>query len=69
MKDNYTVFEFKGYFESDRNSIQYRYVCAETETDAMVLMQKYSDELVRKGFDRFVWFDNPIVNNYSVIGA
>lgn len=69
MKDNYSVYEFKGYFKSDRDSIQYRYVCANTEADAMELIQKYSDELVAKGFDRFIWFDNPIVNNYSVIVA
>lgn len=49
MKDNYSVYEFKGYFKSDRDSIQYRYVCANTEADAMELIQKYSDELVAKG--------------------
>ena len=34
MKDNMTVFEFKGYFKSSPNDIQYRYVCANTEEEA-----------------------------------
>lgn len=62
-----TVFEFKGYFRSDRESIQYRYVCAETEADAIKKIEKYVKDLMKMGFDEFVWFDNPIVHIEGVI--
>ena len=67
MKDNMTVYEFKGYFKSSPNDIQYRYVCANTEEEAYEKIEKYARKLVRNGFDRFVWQYNPIVDISSVI--
>ena len=67
MKDNYSVFEYHGYFKSSPNDIQYRYVCAESEEEADKLIEKYSDDLVSRGFDRFVSLGNPTVHIEGVI--
>ncbi len=69
MKDNYTVFAFSGYFEGYIEDTQYRYVCAKTEADAEKLIQEYSDDLVRRGFARYIWHFNPIVDVSNVIVA
>ena len=66
MKDNMTVFEFKGHFKG-YDDIQYRYVCAATEEDAYKKIEKYARELKRKGFAEFIWQYNPIVHIDSVI--
>ena len=66
-KYDQTVFEFKGYFKSSPNDIQYRYVCADTEEDAYRKIKKYAKKLVRDGFDEFVWLYNPIVEISGVI--
>lgn len=62
-----TVFCFKGYYESDREFIQERYVAAFNEENAITKIKQYSDDMVKKGFDRFVWFDNPTVEIQGVI--
>lgn len=70
MRGNYynrTVFEFKGYFKSDRDSIQYRYVCAYTEEEAEKKMEQYIRKLKKDGFDEFVCIGYPIVHMEGVI--
>ena len=66
-KYNQTVFEFKGYFKSSPNDIQYRYVCALDEDSACIKMAKYAKKLIADGFDEFVWQYNPIVELEGVI--
>ena len=69
MKDNYYLFDYTGHFESDPEFIQHRYVCAPNEAEAEKLIEKYSKDLVRRGFDRFIHHGNPIVDTQSVIVA
>lgn len=67
MKRDLTVYCFKGYYESDRDFIQTRFVIADTEAEATKKIERYSKEKVKQGFDRFIWFDNPTVEIEYVI--
>ena len=69
MRDKMTVFEFSGHFEgyNDLGDIQYRYVCAESEEEAYKKIEKYSKELKKNGFAKFIWNYNPIVHLDGVI--
>ena len=53
--DSKTVFRFHVYFESDKACIQQRFVVADSEEEAIEKIEKYSDDLVAKGFDRLIW--------------
>lgn len=55
MNTNKTVFRFNIVFEGDRESVQQRFVVADTEEEAIEKIEKYSEDLVAKGFDRCIW--------------
>lgn len=63
-----TVFEFKGYFQNDNDmEIQTRYVMAETTEEACYKLDKYVEEMVERGFARFIFDRLPTVEVDNVI--
>ncbi len=65
---NKTVFEIKAHWEGDLDDIQYRYVVAETEAEAIEKFEAYNAQQVEKGFCRLIMIDYPIVEIDYVIG-
>lgn len=62
-----SVYCFNVVFESDREFIQTRDVVANTEEEAIEKIERYSDDLVAKGFDRLIWLGYPTVEILDVI--
>ena len=61
------IFRFHGNFEGYPEDFQDRFVSATTESEAFEKLDQYCDEMVKKGFARFIPVGYPTVEIQDVI--
>ena len=62
-----TIFKFTICYDNDFENLQFRYVCAESEAEAIEKLCKHNDNMVKNGYMKFTFDDSPIVEIENII--